>query len=454
MRRLVHASVLLVCLALAAAPGALAQPPTQPPGAAGQAPPPPPPGPPAPALRDIPGRVKVFIDCSGFWNCDSAYFRENLTFVDHVRDRAVADVHILITGQRTGSGGEEATLAFIGRGPFDRANDTLRYVAPPNSTADAIRQGLAQQIKLGLVRYVSHSASAGQMQIGVSAAAPQAPEQPKHDPWNYWVMRVGVNGNVSGESSSTYESYSGRASANRVTDAWKINLSASASYRQSSYDLGDDEWYVSVTRGSSFDALVVKSLNKHWSAGLRGEMGSSTYTNKDFYVSAAPAIEYNVFPYSESTRRSLTLQYSIGVSSYDYREETIYGKMSETLPDHSFNVDVEAKQPWGQISASTNFSQYLSSPDKYRFQTFGAVDIRLKKGLSFNVAGGASRIRDQIYLPAGEATDEEILVRQRQLKTSYSYSAYFGISYTFGSIFNNIVNPRFGGGGGGMVMYY
>jgi len=448
MRRCLSALTLMVWLVLLSSQAAVAQPP----GSPGQLPPPPP-GPP-PTLQDISGRVKVFIDCGGFWNCDTDYFRTVLTFVDHVRDREVADVHILITGQSTGSGGQEATLAFIGRGPFDRANDQLRYVAPPNSTSDAIRQGLAAKMKLGLMRYVSHSAAAGTVQIGVSATAPQAPEQPKHDPWNYWVMRVRVNGSVSGESSSTYESYSGGASANRVTDAWKVNLSTSASYRQSSYDLGDDDWYVSVSRSSSFDALVVKSLNTHWSAGLRGEMGSSTYTNKTFFASAAPAIEYNFFPYSESTRRSLTFQYSIGVGTYNYREETIYGKMSETLPDHSFNVDVEAKQPWGQISASTNFSQYLSSPDKYRFQSFGGVDIRLKKGLSFNLSGGGSWIRDQLYLPAGEATTEEILVRQRQLKTSYSYSAYFGISYTFGSIFNNIVNPRFGGGSGGMVMYY
>ena len=450
MRRLVPALMLFVWLVLVFATTVLAQPP----GPPGQVPPTPPPASPAPAIRDIPGRVKVFIDCGGFWNCDTDYFRTVLTFVDHVRDREVADVHILITGQSTGAGGEEATLAFIGRGPFDRANDKLRYVAPPNSTADAIRQGLAQQIKLGLVRYVSHSASAGQMQIGVTAEAPQAPAQPKKDPWNYWVMRVRFNGSVSGEASSKNESYSGGASANRVTDAWKVNLSASASYRESSYDLGDGDWYISVTRSTGFNALLVKSLTAHWSAGLRGSMGSSTYTNKSFYLTAAPAIEYNYFPYAESTRRSLTFQYSVGVSSYKYREVTLYDKLSETLPQHAFNVDIEAKQPWGQVSASTNFSQYLSSPDKYRFETFGGVDIRLKKGLSFNVMGGGSRIRDQIYLPKGEATTEEILVRQRQLETGFSYSAYFGISYTFGSIYNNIVNPRFGSGGGGMVMYY
>jgi hypothetical protein len=89
--------------------------------------PPPLPPPAAPPLRDVARRVKVFIDCSGFWDCDSEYFRTNLTMVDHVRDRTVADVHILITGQSTGAGGSEVTLTFLGLGPFDRANDLLRY---------------------------------------------------------------------------------------------------------------------------------------------------------------------------------------------------------------------------------------------------------------------------------------------------------------------------------------
>jgi hypothetical protein len=44
-----------------------------------------------------------------------------------------------------------------------------------------------------------------------------------------------------------------------------------------------------------------------------------------------------------------------------------------------------------------------------------------------------------------------VLTQQRQLQTGYRYFTNFGISYRFGSIFNNVVNPRFGpdGGGGG-----
>lgn len=424
--------------------------------AAAQPPKPPPPPPPEPPpIRQIEGRVKIFVDCSGFWNCDTDYFRTNLTFVDHVRDREAADVHILVTGRTTGAGGTEVTLGFIGRGPFDRQHDTLLAMIPPNATTDAVRAALVQKMKVGLTRYVAHSSEADSLRVSTEASKTQAPQLPKDDPWDYWVFRVRANGSMSGEEASSYMSFSGGASANRVTDAWKFSFSGSGSYRESSYDLGDEEPYVSISRDSSVSGLVVKSLTPHWSLGIRGSVSSSTYSNKETAVHVAPAIEYNVFPYTESTRRSLTLQYALGVTYNDYFEVTLYDKETETLPVQTLSADIEAKQPWGQVSASVDFSQYLSMLDKYRIQSWGMIDLRIKKGLSFNIGGGASWIRDQINLPKGEATDEEILVRQRQLATSWDYSVYFGISYTFGSIYNNIVNPRFGSsGGGGMVVYY
>lgn len=416
-------------------------------------PPPPPPPPEPPRIQQIEGRVKVFIDCR--WSCDSDYIRTNLTFVDHVRDREAADVHILVTGRSTGAGGSEVTLSFMGRGPFERLDDTLLAIIPPNAASDAVRAALVLKLKVGLTRYVAHSSESDTLRVSIEAAKTQAAQQPGHDPWDHWVFRIRANGSVSGEEASSYQSYSGGVSANRVTDAWKVSLSGSASYRQSSYDLGDEDPYVSISRDSSASGLIVRSLTPHWSLGARSSVSSSTYSNRRLQIHAAPAIEYNIFPYSESTRRSLTIQYGIGVTSTDYFEETLYGKASETRPVHTLSADIEARQPWGQVSASADVSQYLSMMDKYRVQSWGMIDLRIKKGLSFNVGGGASWIRDQINLPLGEATDEEILVRQRQLATAWDYSVYFGISYTFGSIYNNIVNPRFGSsGGGGMVVYY
>ena len=42
-----------------------------------------------------------------------------------------------------------------------------------------------------------------------------------------------------------------------------------------------------------------------------------------------------------------------------------------------------------------------------------------------------------------EATQEEILLNRQELATDYSYWGSMGVSYTFGSIYNNILNPRF-----------
>ncbi|UCE42062.1 MAG: hypothetical protein JSV17_03545 [Candidatus Aminicenantes bacterium] len=42
---------------------------------------------------------------------------------------------------------------------------------------------------------------------------------------------------------------------------------------------------------------------------------------------------------------------------------------------------------------------------------------------------------------------EEVLLRQKQLATGYTYSMSVGLSYTFGSLKSKVVNPRFGTGG-------
>ena len=88
---------------------------------------------------------------------------------------------------------------------------------------------------------------------------------------------------------------------------------------------------------------------------------------------------------------------------------------------------------------------YFYDPSKFRITVDNEFDVRLFRGFSLNVNSNAAVIRDQIYLPGGDATPEEILVRQRQLATGYRYQLSVGLSYTFGSIFNNVVNRRFGG---------
>ena len=43
-----------------------------------------------------------------------------------------------------------------------------------------------------------------------------------------------------------------------------------------------------------------------------------------------------------------------------------------------------------------------------------------------------------------ELTLEGILLSRKQLATDYEYNLRVGVRYTFGSIYSNVVNPRFG----------
>ncbi len=120
----------------------------------------------------------------------------------------------------------------------------------------------------------------------------------------------------------------------------------------------------------------------------------------------------------------------------------------------SLTAAINQVQPWGSLSLSLTGSQYLHDTSLYQVGMNGIAQIRLFRGFSVQVFGFYTWVRDQLFLPAGAASTEEILLRQRQLETSFNYSTRIGFSYQFGSIFNNVVNPRFGGGGGGPIFFF
>jgi hypothetical protein len=108
---------------------------------------------------------RVFIDCQ---RCDIDYIRTEITFVNFVRDRKEADVHLLITTQRTGSGGQEYTVAFIGQGEFKDLQSNLRYVTGITDTYDEVRRGLVQTLKLGLTPFVARTPMGRSLVIGLA----------------------------------------------------------------------------------------------------------------------------------------------------------------------------------------------------------------------------------------------------------------------------------------------
>jgi len=391
--------------------------------------------------------VKVYLDCG---RCDIEYIKTEITFVNYVRDRLEAQVHILITTQTTGSGGSEYTLNFMGQNDLKGTNDVQKYFSSTTDTSDDIRRGLVNVLKLGLMSYVGKTPISRRISVDY---LPPDKAGPGRDRWDSWVFSLTGSGYFSGESTYMSRMANASFSANRVTPKSKVRLGVSVDTEKRKYDIEDE--VITGTR-SSWDAsgLFVKSLGEHWSAGFYLEAESSLYSNIDLGLSAAPALEYNAFPYSQSTRRQLRFLYKLGVNPVKYREETIYGKTRETLFQESLSVTLDLREKWGTVSVSAAGSHYFHDFSKNQLNLFGIVSLNLYKGLSVFSLVGYSWIHDQLSLLGREPTFEEQLLRLRELPRTSDYFVSIGFQFTFGSIYTNVINPRFGSsGGGGMSIH-
>jgi hypothetical protein len=396
----------------------------------------------SPQPTSRPTSLSVFLDCNFY--CDEDFVRTELTFVNWVRDRAVADVHILGTSQTAGAG-QERTLTFIGLRAFASMADTLKLLVADTDTDDERRRAVVRMLKAGMVRFIARTTVADRLEISVKpgAAGTATSSQTTKDPWKFWVFRTSVDGHTSGDANNTFMSISGGFSARRTTDAWKVELEARENYNQSTFTI-DEEKSTFIRRNYNFNQLLVRSVGPRTAVGVKGSLGSSTYDNKRFYLRAMPAIEFDVFPYSQSTRRLLTAQYAVGYEAFRYTDVTIYAKLKESHPLHTVALNLNQNQPWGSAGIRAEAGQYLDMTHRNYAEVGGDLSVRIVKGLNFNIGGEYEAIRNQLYLPAEGASAEEILTQQRQLATNYQYFVFAGISYTFGSVLNNVVNPRFG----------
>ena len=400
---------------------------------------------------------RVFLDCQAN-GCDDDFLRTELSWLNFVRDRTLAIVHILATSQSTGGGGSELTVAFIGLGEMSAKVDTIVAISAQSDTQDERRQLLRRVISQGMMRFVANTPLASRLSVAYRAPSSTVVSATRgaHDRWNLWVIRIGGGSFFNGEESYKYYNINGSIEARRTTAANKTFISFRGNKNQDRYVIpGDpeqnipDEVLVTKRRNYNAEALWVKSIGEHWSAGVQANASSSITSNLELGTRIGPAIEYDIFPYSQSTRKQIIARYSVGVKTLDYDSLTIFDELKETRPDHRLTLAGEATQPWGGFYGNVTASQYLNEPSKYRIDGYAGMNWRIVRGLNIGFDMGYTKLRDQINLKRGNATQQEVLLRLRQLATGYYYYGSINISYTFGSAFSNVVNPRFGQGGGG-----
>ena len=409
--------------------------------------------------------VRVFLDCQGrVRGCDRDFFVTDIGFVNFMRDRFDSDVQILVSGLTNGGGGIENTITFIGHRRFEGLADTLVLNSLPNDTDDRVRRELSRTFKLGLTRFVARSPIASRLQIGY--AVPVGQRQPVNaaalkDRWNLWTYTTNVNAFVRAEELQRSMNGSLSFSANRSTNAWKMNFSVSGNVNSQRFTItaNDSQPAFVVTneqRTYNANSLVVRSLSQHWSAGLKVGAGYSDFLNQDLALRLQPAIEYNIFPWTEQTRRQLTFLYNVGPNLYRYQRTTVFNQDQETRFSQQLTASFVARQQWGSSNVSLDWLNYLHDFNRHALTLSGNIDLRIGRGFSLNIGGSAARINDQLYLPRAGNTEEEILLQRQALQTGFRITTNIGVRYTFGSIYNTIVNQRFSslGASGGRFSFF
>jgi hypothetical protein len=400
-----------------------------------------------------PPRVRVFLDCQAR-NCDSNHFRTEIPWVNWVRDRADADLHVIFTSTSVGGGGNRYIFDFIGLRGMASMTDQLTYTSAGSDVRTELMDGLTRAFSLGLVRYAVESGQGNNFDLRfLGPATPPTPNgeidgengEELHDPWNSWTFRFGLSGNMDIQERRSEQRLNPSLSANRVTEDWKMDASFWSNLRRQRIELADGREIRNDTDSWRVGGLVVRSITDHVSVGFDASARNAITQNQRARMSVRPAVEWNYFPYAMANRRQFIAHYGVGVEYSDYYETTVFGATQETLPTHRFAFQYRVREAWGNAGVGFDSSQYLHDASLYSFGLNGEISYRISRGLDLNLSADASRVNDQIHVAASNFSDEDILLGRVNLPTGYRYQASVGVGYRWGSTLANVVNNRFPG---------
>ncbi len=292
--------------------------------------------------NDLPN---LFMDCEF---CAPQFFKQEITFVNFVRDRRLADIYMLGTANFNAGGAAVLTLYFVGENKFKGQNDTLVYKTVPNMADAKAREGLLSTVKQGLLKYIVKTDLLKKINYTIDVGEQEQNGKVK-DKWNYWVFNI--NANVDGNANSYQSEFSlnGNLNANRTTEKLRVETGGWYSLNKQKFVIDDSTTVTGLQSNLGSFHLMAFTLGKHWAAGHFATYFQSTQNNLRNSYSYYPGIEYNVFSYAEAGRRQLRFIYRLGARYQDYFETTVYNKKSELYGFTFFCGAVESNRKMGKF---------------------------------------------------------------------------------------------------------
>jgi len=380
--------------------------------------------------------IKVFLSC----RCDDDFLKQNTLFFDYVRDMSLSDIEVFVFEITNASGGRNYTFNFNGKNNFINKENQINAIIPQNISLNKSREILLNTYKLGMASFLSNTDHQNEIDVNFTHEK-IITDQKKLDTWKNWVFEVYGSFNFENEKSINEEEFNLGFDVDRVTEIWRVRSDFEFD-RSIKFFSGGEQNYSSERESLYFSGSLVRSISNHFSTGFFSSYRQDTFRNYKSSINISPAVEYNFIPYNEVLTREVTLAYKLGYNIYNYIDETIYEFIDQKMFNHSLTLNLRFREKWGSIYSYLVASQFLDLPEQNRLTINNNINLRIVRGLSLRISAYFRFIRDQINLPKGEASVEDLLLRQRQISTNYQNRISMGLSYTFGSIFNNIVNNR------------
>lgn len=399
-------------------------------------------GQPSETNTEDPTIPKIFLNCDF---CDQDFYKNEIAYLVFVRDQRLADFTVLFRVIQTGSGGEEYSLEFNGKNDYEGINVNEKFNSTPNMSQNNIREGLLAALKRGSLHYLIHSPLSNKIDYSVGGLTSEQPSDSIRDKWNLWIFNVNTNLYGNGQEYTSNVSLGASISANRTSAKNLFEAGVWYSNNSAVYKIdGEDPLRYSIRQFGAYNQDAI-TLGDHWAVGYSTDYYSSTVTNMRSSIAFSPAVEYNIFPYDESTKRQFRFNYKVGCQFLDYVSPTYRNQMNDLFLYQSFSARYRLVKNWGNIGVGVGFKHLYDQEHFYNVNLSPSISWNIFKGFNLNVQGNYSIVRDQFFLKLEDVSSEEILTGQIQLKSAYNFFVYMGISYSFGSIYNNVVNVRFQG---------
>lgn len=394
------------------------------------------------AAQSSAARPRVYLDCGR--DClDGDYYRQALSYFDWVRDRHDADIAIRVVKQLASNGGWSYTVTL--RRPRQAASASIvrTVTAAPGDPPAVDRERLMRAAMLSLLEALRGTPHEAVFQVtlpertGTDLAAVS-------DGWDHWVFAPEFGALVEAESNYYFMEAEASLNVRRITELSKFRSTTTFTRRSVRFVLEDDERVSGQVNELSQRLVYAHSLGRHWAFGALGVGRTGIYENYQLHLHGGPIFEWNAFPYEENASRQLRLAYQAGAWYSRYFERSVLGRLEDIRPYHALSLIVDLNQAWGSVQAVLQANEFIDAPKRWRLAAGLTFTLALVAGLALQFEGEVAWIHDQINLRRRELTDREIFLETRELEKTVSLTAEFGFSYTFGSVHDTIVNPRFG----------